>query len=269
VHEPSHKGGAPNALTQYRPVLLSLLRLCKEMRRDLRQYPRKDVPKDFILAFLTKAIQTLEAILLLQKNTLFHEAQVLIRVAFELCVTFDAFARLLGRNPRDACMRVLDCINLEKLKQQRASDFKGHDLAAGAPSPKEWEDIEREIASRHSEAELGAMRKYGFSGRSAEGRARDAGLADVYNVVYRNFSRNVHSVDLSELLMLNDPSLLRYHRADYFESRNGVTCDVASISAIEIAARVNVIFQLGFDRRLQRHMARRERVRIRLGFASV
>jgi hypothetical protein len=238
------------------------------MQQSLRQYPRKDVPKDFILAFLTKGIQTLEAILLLQKNELLHEAQVLVRVAFEVCVTFDAFARLLGRSPREACMRVLDCTQLEKLKQQRASGFKGHNLVPGAPSPGEWQRIEKELASRYSEAELRAMRKHGFSGQSVEGRARGAGLADIYNIVYRNFSRNVHSIDLSELLMLNDPALLPHGRFDYFESRNGVASDVAFISAIEIAATVNAIFRLGFDRRLERHIRRRGKVHVRLGFTS-
>jgi hypothetical protein len=44
----------------------------------------------------------------------------------------------------------------------------------------------------------------GFSGMSVEERARDTGLSDLYHVVYRNFSRNVHSTDYMESISVQD-----------------------------------------------------------------
>jgi hypothetical protein len=241
--------------------LQTLLELCADVCRALREHPRDDVPKKFILAFATKATQTLRAIILLYENDLPQEAQSLIRVAFELRVTFEAFRVLLRADPRRACERVLDSIMLEKVKQQRAVNFKGLDLIPGAPSREDLEAIERKIASRYSESEFKKMRKHGFSGMSVEERSRGAACIDLYDIVYRNFSRNVHSADLTELLLVNQPSLLEEGKADYFDSRDAVGCDVALVSAAAIADAVNALFSLGFDDRFRNLMGQRERVK--------
>lgn len=42
------------------------------------------------------------------------------------------------------------------------------------------------------------MRRHGFSGLSIEERAKQIGLSTEYNIVYRNFSRNIHNTDYME-----------------------------------------------------------------------
>ena len=44
------------------------------------------------------------------------------------------------------------------------------------------------------------MRRNGFSGLSIEERARQLGLSTEYNIIYRNFSRNIHNTDYTEHL---------------------------------------------------------------------
>jgi len=250
-----------DARGQYRPLLQTLLELSADVCRALREHPRDDVPKKFILAFATKATQTLRAIILLYENDLPQEAQSLIRVAFELHVTFKAFLVLLRADPRRACEQVRDSIMLEKVKQQRAVKFKGLDLISGAPSREDLEEIERKIASRYSKSEFKNIRKHGFSGMSVEERSRGTGCTDIYDIVYRNFSRNVHSTDLTELLLVNQPSLLEERETDYFDSRDAVGCDVALVSAAAIADAVNALFSLGFDDRFRDLMGQRVRVK--------
>ena len=247
---------------QYWPLLRTLLDLCTDLCRALRQVPRDDVPKKFLLAFTMKATQTLRAIILLYENDLPQEVQSLVRVAFELRVTVEAFLDLLRTDPQRTCKLVLDSIMLEKVKQQRASDFKGIDLIPGAPTREDLEKLEGEIANRYSVTELKKLRKHGFSEMNVEQRAQKAGCTDLYNIVYRNFSRNVHSADITELLLADNPSVLREGQAaDYFESRDAIGCDVSLVSCAVIAEAVNGVFRLGFRERLDELMARYERLK--------
>lgn len=240
------------ALATSLPILRELAAICEDLRGRLSSGsgPGGDVPKRIVLAFLTKATHTLRAILLLYDAGLCHEAQSLIRVAFEVRITFDAFLALLKRDPRDACHRVVDSMMLEKIKQQRASGFKGHDLVPGAPSPADLEKAEEVLANRYGPSELAKLRKHGFSGMNVEQRARQSQRSATYDIVYRNFSRNVHSSDFMELLMLDDADVLGAGRADYVENRDEVACNVAFDSCAFVAGSTNDLFRLGRRRKL-------------------
>ena len=102
----------------YLKLLRSLFRVSNETIETMIANPRRgDVAFQNILAFLIKGTQTLQGILVLYKQQLHHEAQALVRIIFELNVTFEAFVRLLRKDPVDACKRFLDSIMLEKIKQ--------------------------------------------------------------------------------------------------------------------------------------------------------
>ncbi len=160
---------------------------------------------------------------------------------------------MLQRDPREACMRVWDSVMLEKIKQQKASEFKGIDLIPGAPTPQDLLAQECEIANRYSESELKKIKKHGFSGLNVEQRARQAGLSDYYNIVHRNFSRNVHSTDFMELALLHNPNMIeKMLFSNYTDFRDLIGCEITFISAAGVAATINNIFQLNFDRRLMK-----------------
>jgi hypothetical protein len=232
------------------PHLQELLGITRDMVSTLRRRAKPEVPERLVLAFATKAMQTAQAIVLLYQGGLSLEAQSLVRVLFEVSVSFDAFLRLLRDAPKAACQRVLDAMMLEKIKQQRASNFAGRELVAAAPGPEELDSTERDIASRYSDSELKSLRKNGFSGISVEDRARQAGAEEYYDIVYRNFSRNVHGSDFSELMLANDPAMLADRRADLFEARDGVALDAAFIALFLVSDQVNRGFGLGQDERL-------------------
>jgi hypothetical protein len=181
---------------------------------------------------------------LLYEGGLSPEAQSLVRILFEVSISFDAFLRLLSQDAQAACHRMLDAVMLDKIRQQRASGFAGHELVAGAPGPDECD------ASRYSSEQLKNLRRNGFSGLTVEARAQRADRQEHYNIVYRNFSRNVHGDDFTELLLANDPTLLEDRRADFFESRDAVACDVAFTSLYQVADATTGTIQLGFENRL-------------------
>jgi hypothetical protein len=176
-------------------------------------------------------------------------------------LSFEAFVEQLQVDPRAACIRVMDTVMLEKVKQARASNFKGLNLIPGGTTPKELLESEKAISKRYSSAELKKLKQHGFSGLNVEQRAKRSGLSDEYNIVYRNFSRNVHSTDFTELLLQEDPGLISTNFDAYLESRNAVCCEIALISVASISVRVNEVTRLGLDRRVRALMRELEGVR--------
>jgi hypothetical protein len=219
------------------------------------------VPDRILLAFLRKAADTLRGVLVLQRAGLCLEAQSLARTIFELRLSFDAFAELLRIDEKEACHRVLDAVMLEKVKQARASEFKGLELVPGAPTPRDLVGAEKKIAARYQPAEFKRLKQHGFTGMNVEQRAKRSGLSDEYNIVYRNFSRNVHSTDFTELLLQEDPRAISLDHDDFVENRNGVCCEVVLVSVAGIAAAVNHLARLRLDRRFEALRRATDRVR--------
>jgi hypothetical protein len=208
------------------------------------------------LAFVTKAETCISAVAALYRLGLPTEAQVHVRVAFELHVRFFRFVELVSTNPKAACQRLVDAITLEKVRQQRCSNFAGLDEFGAkhpnAPSRESLLKSEKEIAARYAPDELAAIKKHGFAGASVEQLARAAGVDRTYNVIYRNFSRNVHSGDFVEMILSNSGWLWEeQHRAEYVSVRDKYAVDVALGSVGAVADLVNDWFALGYDRRLR------------------
>ncbi|HEX4962616.1 MAG TPA: DUF5677 domain-containing protein [Thermoanaerobaculia bacterium] len=230
----------------------------------LRHRGIDDVPSRLVLAFVTKAAQTGRGIVVLYERELYHEAQSLVRVIFEINVSFAHFLRMLSQDPKMACKRVIDSMMLEKIKQQRASGFMGLGLIEDGPTPEDFEAQDAEIAKRYTADEIRAMRKHGFTGLSVEERAKQAGRGDLYQIVYRNFSRNVHGFDYMELLLAEQPSLIGDERCRaYIESRNGTALDVAFGCLGYVVEAVNTAFELGLDARFAQLVKDRQRARER------
>jgi hypothetical protein len=94
------------------------------------------------------------------------------------------------KTPVAAASRVLDTMMLQKIRQQRQSDFRGLDLAAEAPTPKQLLNDEKVLIRKHGNDLATRMQNNGFTGLSVEARARQLGLSELYNIVYRNFSKH-------------------------------------------------------------------------------
>lgn len=247
----------------YFKLLRSLFRISNKIIESMIANPRRgDVAFQIILAFSIKGTHTLEGILLLYKQHLHHEAQALVRVIFELNVTLEAFAELLRKDPRGACERLLDSMMLEKIKQARASNFMGFEFVPGAPTPESLAANEREIEGRYDPQELKKIRKYGFSGLSVEQRARQADYSHFYDIVYRNFSRNIHSTDFIELFQIISKTNASMLKTKYpTQERNLVAYDVTFMSALGIFAMVDDIYHYGFDVKLRRLKVQRDKLR--------
>lgn len=196
-------------------------------------------------AFLAKATQTLSGVNILYAHRLEEPAQALIRVLFELRINFDCFLAMATADTRDAVQRVADSMMLEKVKQARASQFAGMSIELQAS----LENHEKEIARRYTPAELKGIRKNGFTGVPIEQRAALTGHGAGYSIVYRNFSRNVHSTDYAESF-LKSGMPLGPDEIEYLETRDEVAQYTALFSAVGMVVLANQFWHLDLDAEL-------------------
>jgi len=203
-------------------------------------------------AFLHKAAETLNAVNVLYAHGMEEPAQGLIRILFELRINFDCFLRMLHKDPRGACQRVADSMMLEKIKQARASEFAG--------MPEELKDQlaadEKEISARYDADDLKRLRTHGFTGAPVEQRANMTGHAVPYQVMYRNFSRNIHSTDYMESY-LKAGLIGMKHDQSYLDSRDIVAHYTAHFSAVGILEFANHVFDLEMEKDIE-YLGRRQ-----------
>ena len=220
---------------------------------SLMQRLAADFEADAVLriahGFLQSGVDTFGAIRLLYAEPLPMQAQIMIRVLIEVRVNCEVYLRNVAEDPREAARRVIDAMMLEKMKQQRQSNFRGLERVDGAPTREEWEAREGELIKRYGTDTANAMRRHGFSGISIESRARKVGLSDLYNVVYRNFSRNVHGIDYAEYLRRQD--LRTTSKVPGYEDvRDHVGMSSAMACLWDMAFLINKYFEYGLDEML-------------------
>ena len=157
-------------------------------------------PVRIVDAMFLKSVDTLRAVRLLYRSGLPVQAQALVRILFEVRVDIELFMQVCAADPAAAAHKVLDAMMLQKISQQRQSKFLGLVSVPGAPSREKMLECEQQLIAKLGKDTADKMRRHGFSGLSIEERAKHVGLSTEYNIVYRNFSRNIHNTDYMEHL---------------------------------------------------------------------
>ena len=159
--------------------------------------------------------------------------------------------RLSADDPRQAAGRLVDTMMLEKVRQQRQSGFRGLELVDGAPIPEALLALGAELVGRYGKNDTRAMRRHGFSGLSIEDRANELGLEDLYNVVYRHFSRNVHGTDYMEHLgALGDGDRGKWR--DYEDLRDHVALSTAITCLVQMTLLTSDQFEYGLENKVNK-----------------
>jgi hypothetical protein len=178
----------------------ALIEVCEPLLKRTAAVPVEHVPVRIIDALFLKSVDTLRAVRLLYRAGLPVQAQALIRILFEVRVDIELFMRACAADPAEAAHKVLDAMMLQKISQQRQSKFLGLASVPGAPSHEKMLNDEQQLIAKYGKDTADKMRRHGFSGLSIEERAKQIGLSTEYNIVYRNFSRNIHNTDYMEHL---------------------------------------------------------------------
>jgi Family of unknown function (DUF5677) len=181
-------------------LLAALIEICEPLLERMSIVPMEHVPVRIIDAMFLKSVDTLRAVRLLYSAGLPVQAQALIRILLEVRIDIELFMRACITGPATAARKVLDAMMLQKISQQRRSNFIGLSGVPGAPSREKMLEDETALVRHYGKETAQQMRRNGFSGLSIEERARQVGLNTEYNIVYRNFSRNVHNTDYMEHL---------------------------------------------------------------------
>jgi hypothetical protein len=214
-------------------------RLCGEVLASTQRTTTGQVTPAIHRGFLSKATGTLQGVNLLMSQRLFESAEVLARVLFELRVTYDVYLRMTARDPGDASRRLMHSMMIEKYRQVAASNAFNME---GGRSKDYWEKTIAEIRAAYSPKEFDSIRRNGFTGLSMEARAQQTGHIETYNVIYRNFSRNVHSTDYMEHI---GPVVFGPAFETYQHSRNVVISSTVHISALGVAEAHDNLFARG------------------------
>lgn len=178
----------------------ALIEICEPLLKKTATVPVEHVPVRIIDALFLKSVDTLRAVRLLYRSGLPVQAQALIRILFEVRVDIELFMRACTADPVEAADKVLDATMLQKISQQRQSKFLGLASVPEAPSCEKMLNYEQQLIAKYGKGTAVKMRQYGFSCLSIEERAKQVSLSTEYNIVYRNFSRNIHNTDYMEHL---------------------------------------------------------------------
>jgi len=228
-----------------------------EFDKILRPIRTDDIVKKVMNAFLFKANRSLCSVILLYKNNLNEEGQVFTRIMFELMIDFEYLILALNSDSKKTVERMLDSIVLEKMKQIRASNF------AGIPQNiiEEYTKYESDAIGRYTMDDLKRLRQNGFSLVSIEDRAKKTGHSEEYNIVYRNFSRNVHNNDLIESFLqicayqANDYELMKY-------SRDLLSMETSFNTICSLMDIINKIYSLGFKNKIDDLIVERKKIKM-------
>ena len=235
---------------QWQELMARLAPICRGLTEGLVVRVEGDVTARIAHALFKKGFETHRAIAVLYAESLPIQAQVLVRVLVEVRIDLELFLLLTAVDPLHAARRVTDAMMLEKVRQQRQSDFRGHELVDGAPTPEVLLALEKKLVEQYGKTVAMAMRRHGFSGLSVEDRAKTLGLSDLYNVVYRNFSRNVHGTDYMEHMLAQGMGP-KGGRAEYEDLRDHVALSTAITCLWQMACKVNNQFGYGLDEELK------------------
>ncbi len=235
---------------QWGELIARLAPMCRALSEGLAARAGNDVTVRIAHAVFQKGFDTLRAIEVLYSESLPMQAQVLVRVLLEVRMDFEIFLRLTAEDPKQATRRVIDAMMMEKIRQQRQSDFRGLELVEGAPTQEALLALEKELVERYGNPAAKAMRRHGFSGLSVEDRAQELGLSDLYNVVYRNFSRNVHGTDYMEHFRAQGMEATSQWD-EYEDLRDHVALSTTITCGWQMASLVNDVFGCGLDGELK------------------
>jgi hypothetical protein len=191
-------------------------------------------------SFLRRGGRTLRAVNALFEKQLIEQAQALVRSLLENNVNFHWFIHLSESNRLEAMRLYLDAMMLDWIRQ--ASEGR----SVGFLDPCDQHEIERlaktesEIRARYSSQDFQKMKKFGFTKLPFEQRARKIGLEQIYCVVYRTFSRPVHSSDFAEQRAITAETNLE-SSAEILEN---ITFCTGLFSVVGVTTKVNDLFRL-------------------------
>jgi hypothetical protein len=219
-------------------LLGALIDICDPLLKRMSVVPVEHLPVRIIDAMFLKSVDTVRVVRLLYSSGPRVQAQALIRILLEVRIDIELevridielFMQACIADPAATARKVLDAMMLQKISQQRQSNFIGLSSVPGAPSRVKMLEDEKALVQKYGKETAKKMRRHGFLGLSIEERARQVGLSTEYNIVYRNFSRNIHNTDYMEHLA--DRGAIDEQRWQHYQDVRDNTARSAAIACV-------------------------------------
>src|SRR5947207_1050452 len=129
-------------------LLGALIEICEPLLERMSIVPIEHGPVRIIDAMFLKSVDTLRAVRLLYSSGLPAQAQALIRILLEVRMDIELFMRACAGDPAAVARKLLDAMWLQKISQQRQSNFIGLSSVPGAPSVKKcWKTRRRSFGN--------------------------------------------------------------------------------------------------------------------------
>jgi hypothetical protein len=145
-------------------LLGALIEICEPLLERMSVVPIEHVPVRIIDAMFLKSVDTLRAVRLLYSSGLPVQAQALIRILLEVRIDIELFMRACAADPAAAARKVFDATWLQKISQQRQSNFYGHLSVPGAPSRESMLENEKALVRQYGKETAEKIRRNGFLG---------------------------------------------------------------------------------------------------------
>ncbi len=207
----------------------------------IHQY-KPDLPSSILAWFFEKAIDLVDGIIQLHKNDLDECSQALIRVLFETYLKYIHFISImLSSSQEEAALFVVETIVLirEKNALEQDKSMPDHNFTEILGDLKQ-------LKEKHG-SNLGKIKKHGFPLDSIENISRKYNKMGEYQIMYRNFSRNVHANDFTEYFRKQG----HLEQDDYIEFRNDAAFDFVFRIFLEMMDHMNNCFGLGMTEKLK------------------
>lgn len=203
-----------------------------------------DLPTSVLVWFFQKSIDLVDGIIQLHKIGLDECGQALIRILFETYLNYTHYIELC-KNPIGENAAELVLVSMMVSREKNASEVDK--IISGLNLKNELKSI-NEIKEKYNDSEIKKMKKFGFLQKSIEEISKKYDMLEEYQIMYRNFSRNVHVNDYFEYLAKQENPIGTYD----FETRNIAAFSFTLQIFMRMTSYMNEIFKLNMEKELQR-----------------
>tara|TARA_R110000868_G_scaffold396846_2_gene669203 strand:+ start:811 stop:1563 length:753 start_codon:yes stop_codon:yes gene_type:complete len=200
----------------------ALLKISKSSLKSYIAHLKQSNPNihtadNILLAYCLKAIDLFEGIILLQESNLMEDAQILIRSLFETNLNTYCVIKLASDDLDNAAHQVMNGTMIMGGKKATQQNTGNDDF---------FDDV-GVLKTLYSEQEIKEIERFGFPQCSIRQRAINDNKLEWYNVMYKNFSRNAHALDIAEYLVKTN--VREYHETyeEMHELRDGAALEHA------------------------------------------
>ena len=195
--------------------------------------------ESILFAYHYKSVDTSDGIIQLYKHNLPECSQALFRVLFETYIKHDELLIVAREQGKSKALELaLDSMML--MANKRVNTQEKYVEFQNRPNIKN-------IEQKYSRETINKIKRYGFSKIPIDQLAKKHNKDHIYQMLYRNFSRNIHADDAQEYILKFSENEWK----DHIIQRDEVAISEAFKISMEMVLRMNKAFEMKLDTELE------------------